>query len=69
MARYELVWSDVPHEQYRSFSPMVRAQIDETIQLILGDPERLGVYDKDGRPHSATDKASSCTQSRTRESK
>ncbi|WP_276821827.1 hypothetical protein [Mycolicibacterium mageritense] len=47
MARYELVWSDVPLEQYRSFSPTVRAQIDETIQLILDDPEKVGVYDKD----------------------
>ncbi len=54
MARYELVWSDVPLEQYRSSSPTVRARIDETIQLILDDPEKFGVYDKDSDQWSAT---------------
>lgn len=46
MARYELVWSDVPLGQYRSLSPDVQVQIDETLDLVLDDPEKYGSYDK-----------------------
>jgi hypothetical protein len=36
MPRYELAWSDVPLDQYRSLSSEVQAQIDETLDLVLG---------------------------------
>lgn len=54
MARYELVWSDVPWDQYRSLSPDVQAQVDETLDLVLDDPEKDAVYDKDADQWSTT---------------
>ncbi|UQX13459.1 hypothetical protein [Candidatus Mycobacterium methanotrophicum] len=54
MARYELVWSDVPLSQYRSLAPEVRTQIDETLDWVLDDPEQHGTYDKDADQWSTT---------------
>ena len=54
MARYELVWSDVPLGQYRSLSAEVQAQVDETLDRVLDDPEKYGRYDKAADHWSAT---------------
>ncbi len=54
MARYELVWSDVPLSQYRSLAPEVRALIDETLDRVLDDPEQHAIYDKDADQWSTT---------------
>lgn len=54
MARYKLVWSDVPLDQYRSLPPEVQAQVDETLDLLLNDPQRHGSYDKQADHWSAT---------------
>lgn len=54
MARYELVWSDVPRDQYRALSPEVKAQVDEALDRVLDDPEKFGSYDKSADQWSAT---------------
>ena len=54
MARYELVWSDVPREQYWSLSAEVRAQVDVVLDRVLEDPERYGSYDEAADQWSAT---------------
>ena len=54
MARYQVVWSDVPLDQYRSLPSDVQARIDEALQLVSDDPERYGVYDKTADHWSAT---------------
>ena len=51
---YELVWSEVPLQQYNSLPASVRLQIDEAIQRILEDPEGQGSYDKSSDMWSAT---------------
>lgn len=54
MPGYEIVWSDVPFEQYRSLPPYVQSRVDETLALLRNDPECYGVYDKDADHWSAT---------------
>jgi hypothetical protein len=54
MARYALVWSDVPRDQYDSLPPEVQAQVDATLDRLQDDPEKYGTFDKAADQWSAT---------------
>lgn len=51
---YELVWSEVPKQDYDSLPLDIRQQIDATIARILEDPEGQGSYNKSSDMWSAT---------------
>lgn len=44
MARYDLIWSDVPLKQYEQLPPTTRAQVDAVLEELVDDPQH-GSYD------------------------